>query len=286
MFYEGSEKRLEIILKENNLLQFSDRFWGNMVAQAGACILSKIETPSIRAYLLSESSLFIWKNKLLLITCGNTHLLKAAQFFQKNVNKEQIQSLLFHRHQPARPELQKSNFMQDYRQLYTHLQGSTQHWQGEYQGDLFFFGELETEERYSKQLLMLHGLSGSFADRLQAGATSTNEIITQLAVLKFFPPMLIDQFTFTPKGYSLNAIAGNNYLTIHITPEKLSTYLSVESSFNEKIMQPFLSHLVVLFKPQQSNLMFFNKKSKSSLAIKLLTHYARELIKTLPARDH
>ena len=140
MFYEGTEKRLEIILKQNNLLQFPEQFWKKMVAQAGAFILSKIENEHICAYLLSESSLFIWKNKLLLITCGNTHLVKAAQFFQKKIPKEQIQSLLFHRHQPVQPELQKTNFAQDSVLLNTRLQGITQHWQGKYQGDLFFFG--------------------------------------------------------------------------------------------------------------------------------------------------
>ncbi len=269
MFYEGTEKRLEITLKQNDLLQFPEQFWKTMVAQAGAFILSKIENEHICAYLLSESSLFIWKNKLLLITCGNTHLVKAAQFFQKEIAKEKIQSLLFHRHQPVQPELQKSNFAQDSVLLNTHLQGITQHWQGKYQGDLFFFGELATEEMHRKQILMLHGLSGPFAKTLQAGAASTEQIESTLALADFFPQLRIDQFTFTPKGYSLNAIAGNRYLTIHITPEKLNTYLSLESSFAKQIMLPFINHLLCLFNPLQSNLMFFNKESKSGLEITL-----------------
>ena len=265
MFYEGTEKRLEIILKENDLLQFPEQFWKKMVAQAGAFILSKIENEHICAYLLSESSLFIWKNRLLLITCGNTHLVKAAQFFQKKIPKKQIQSLLFHRHQAIQPELQKTSFAQDSVVLNTHLQGSTQHWQGKYRGDLFFFGELTKEELNSKQILMLHGLSGPFAKQLQAGEPSTGRIESTLALAEFFPQLLIDQFTFTPKGYSLNAIAGKNYLTIHITPEKLSTYLSLESSFNNQTIQPFINHLIGLFTPLQSQLMSFNKDREISV---------------------
>jgi S-adenosylmethionine decarboxylase len=202
-----------------------------------------------------------------LITCGNTHLVKAAQFFQKAMPKEKIQSLLFHRHQPVQPELQKSNFIQDSILLNTHLQGVTQHWRGAYQGDLFLFGKTVHGKTDNKQLLMLHGLSGSFASILQKGTASTKQIDSTLALSDFFPQLLIDQYTFTPKGYSLNAITENNYLTIHITPEKLSTYLSMESSFDKQLLQPFMAHLIRLFTPSQSHIMSFNSDKPNGLEI-------------------
>ncbi|WP_019617153.1 hypothetical protein [Psychromonas ossibalaenae] len=269
MFYEGTEKRLEITLKQTDLLQFPDSFWQEMVKQAGALILSKIENIQVKAYLLSESSLFIWKNKLLLITCGNTHLVKAAQFFQKEIRKENIQSLLFHRHQPHQPDLQATNFNQDVSILNSHLQGSTKHWRGKYQGDLFLFGEATHGPANTKQILMCHGLSGSFSDSLQAGTVSTEQIESTLALLAFFPQLQIDQFTFTPKGYSLNAINEEHYLTVHITPETLSTYFSLESSFDNQLMQPFIGHLSALFRPSQSHLMSFKPGTDSTLQITL-----------------
>ena len=265
MFYEGTEKRLEITLKQINLLTFPELFWQEMVAQADAYIISKIENETIRAYLLSESSLFIWKDRVLLITCGNTHLVKAAHFFQKKIAKEKIQSLLFHRHQAIQPELQKSDFAQDSMLLNSHFPGNTQHWQGEYQGDLFFFGTLNKKDPNKKQLLMLHGLTSEFAQTLQTGNASTQQIEYQLALKEFFPQLLIDQFTFTPKGYSLNAIADNHYLTIHITPEKLSTYLSLESSFSNQVMQSYIQHIIRLFSPLRSQLMRFTKDSNNAL---------------------
>ena len=265
MFYEGTEKRLEIIVDRTDLLHFSELFWQEMIAQAGAYILSKIENKKVRAYLLSESSLFIWKNRFLLITCGNTHLVGAAQFFQKKIAKEQIQSLLFHRHQAIQPELQNSSFEQDNVVLNKNLQGNTQHWQGEYQGDLFFFGELNQHNLNNKQVLMLHGLTSKFAQTLHSGNTSTKQIESQLALAKFFPQLLIDQFTFTPKGYSLNAIVDHDYLTIHITPEKLSTYLSLESSLNNQLVQPYINYLIRLFMPLNRQLMSFTKSSNNTL---------------------
>jgi S-adenosylmethionine decarboxylase len=257
MFYEGTEKRLEIITTEMDLLQLPDAFWQQMVDQADAFIISKIENMQLKAYLLSESSLFVWHNKLLLITCGNTHLVKAAQFFQKQVDNRVIQTLLFQRHQAHLPDLQKSSFAQDTVLLKTHLQGETKHWQGNYRGDLFLFGETPTGAVKTKQILMLHGLCGDFASSLQSGTAGEQLIASRLAVLRFFPCLQTDQFTFSPKGYSLNALAGEQYLTIHITPEKLSTYLSVESSFDTQVMQPFSEHLHALFHPQQSHLMSF-----------------------------
>lgn len=267
MFYEGTEKRLEITVKQTNLLSFPENFWKDMIAQAGAFIISKIENNNTTAYLLSESSLFVWKNRVLLITCGNTHLIKAAQFFQKKIVKEQIQSLLFQRHQAFQPELQKSSFEQDSTLLHSHLQGKTQHWQGKYNGDLFFFGKLTKDPLNNKQILMLHGLSGDFSTKLHTGKQSAKLIETKVSLATFFPQLLIDHYAFTPKGYSLNAISKENYLTIHITPEKLSTYLSLESSFSKLTLQPFLEHLINLFNPQQNQLMAFAKSDVGRLEV-------------------
>lgn len=266
MFYEGTEKRLQITTKEIDLLQFPELFWQEMLSQADTFILSKIRNKQVHAYLLSESSLFIWKNKLLLITCGNTHLIKAALFFQKKTGKDNIRSLLFHRHHPYQPTLQKSDFKQDCQLLQKQLQGKTMHWSGKYQGDLFFFGKIKEEVTKCKQILMLHGLFGPFAQQLQTGDISTEQIEQALALKQFFPQLTVDQFSFKPKGYSLNAISEKDYLTIHITPEKLSTYLSLESSFSAPDIQPYLTHLDKLFNARQSNLMSFDKQMKINLS--------------------
>lgn len=266
MFYEGTEKRLQITTKETDLLQFPESFWREMLSQAGASILSKIKNEHVHAYLLSESSLFIWKNKLLLITCGNTHLVKAALFFQHKVGKQQLLSLLFHRHQAYQPALQQSDFKQDCELLQKQLQGKILHWSGNYQGDLFFFGTRRVADIECKQILMLHGLSGQFAQQLQSGEASTQQIEQTLALKAFFPELSIDQFSFNPKGYSLNAIYEKEYLTIHITPETLSTYLSLESSFSEQKISPYLSHLDNLFKARQRNLMSFDHNMNISLS--------------------
>ena len=46
--------------------------------QAACCVVSHTENGFFDAYVLSESSLFVYPDRLVIKTCGNTHLLNAA----------------------------------------------------------------------------------------------------------------------------------------------------------------------------------------------------------------
>jgi len=264
MFYEGSEKRLEIT-SSLNLLEFDSSFWQEMVKQAGAYIISQVENDQLKAFLLSESSLFVWKNRLLLITCGETHLLQASLYFQKHVQRQQITSLLFQRHQAHYPEKQKSSFQQDSLQLQKELKGDSHHWSEDYCGDIFLFGN--NQQNYAtKNILMLHDLRGAFFQQLQHGKVEAKDVASQLQLAKHFNDFNIDQHSFEPKGYSLNAIDAQRYFTLHITPEKQSSYISFESNLSETEVVEFHENLLSLFKPQRAYLMTF-KPSENSLGI-------------------
>lgn len=257
MFYEGSEKRLEITCSEN-LLEFDNSFWQKMVNQAGAYIISQIENNHLKAFLLSESSLFVWKNRLLLITCGETHLLKASLYFQKHVQRKQITSLLFQRHQANYPEKQKTSFHQDTLQLQKQLKGVSHHWSEDYCGDIFLFGN-NRQNNTTKNILMLHELSGPFFEQLQHGKVQENEVASQLQLADHFNTFNIDQYSFEPKGYSLNAIDTERYFTLHITPEKQSSYISFESNLSPREVSYFHTKLISLLKPKRAYLMTFSQ---------------------------
>lgn len=255
MFYEGSEKRLEITTTIN-LLDFERSFWQRLVTQAGAYIISEIENEQTSAFLLSESSLFVWKHRLLLITCGETHLVQAALYFQKQVARENITSLLFQRHQVTYPERQKSNFQQDSLKLQLHLKGDSRHWREGYHGDIFLFGNNQ-QQSTTKNILMLHQLSGQFYERLQQGKITAEQVAKHLKIETYFSGFATDQFSFEPKGYSLNALAGEHYFTLHITPENLSSYISFESNLDDADVHAFQEHLLLLCHPGRSYLMRF-----------------------------
>ena len=263
MFYEGSEKRLEITTTLN-LLEFDDTFWDEMVNQAGAYVISKIENDRLKSFLLSESSLFVWKNRLLLITCGETHLLQASLFFQKKVARNKITSLLFQRHHPHLPEKQKSSFQQDSLLLQKQLRGDSHHWSENYCGSIFLFGNNQ-QCLATKNILMLHELSGVFFDQLNKGKVLAPEVAKQLQLAEYFNHFMIDQFSFEPKGYSLNAIKNEYYFTLHITPEKQTSYVSFESNLPEAEIQVFHQHLSTLFKPKRAYLMSFTPSEERLL---------------------
>ena len=265
MFYEGSEKRLEIT-STLNLLEFENDFWQEMVKQADAYIISEVENDHLKAFLLSESSLFVWKHRILLITCGETHLLQASLFFQKMVKRSEITSLLFQRHQAHYPERQKSSFQQDSLQLQKELKGDSHHWSENYCGDIFLFGNNQ-QNHPTTNIFMLHGLAGAFFDKLQNGKVESNVVASTLKLFDHFDAFNIDQHSFEPKGYSLNAIDGERYFTLHITPEKQSSYMSFESNLSGEEVNVFQAHLIALFRPQRAYLMSF-EADKNTLDIR------------------
>jgi S-adenosylmethionine decarboxylase len=260
MFYEGSEKRLEIT-SSLNLLEFEHDFWPTMVEHADAYVISHIENNELKAFLLSESSLFVWKHRLLLITCGETNLVHASLYFQKMVKREQITSLLFQRHQAHHPERQKSSFQQDSLKLQQELKGDSHHWSEGYCGDIFLFGNNQ-QSNATKNILMLHDLDSEFFTELQEEKIEETIVASKLKLLQHFKHFSIDQHSFEPKGYSLNAIDAERYFTIHITPEKLSSYISFESNLPIQEIVNFQQHLLSLFNPERAYLMSFNRTNE------------------------
>ena len=84
--FEGPEKLLEVWFapssaalppgaQPNGLKSVSADTWVTMLDLVNCKILSVLKAPSVDAYLLSESSMFVFPHKLILKTCGTTTLL-------------------------------------------------------------------------------------------------------------------------------------------------------------------------------------------------------------------
>jgi len=75
------EEHLEVIVPPNHprvLLDESQKLWHEVVKAGGGQILSMIQNDLCRAYLLSSSSLFVFRNRVVLITCGPADVLRAG----------------------------------------------------------------------------------------------------------------------------------------------------------------------------------------------------------------
>ncbi|KAI0471585.1 S-adenosylmethionine decarboxylase [Xylariaceae sp. FL0804] len=84
--FEGPEKLLEVWfapsagtlppgVEQNGLKAVSKETWVGMLDMVNCKILSVLEAEQMDAYLLSESSMFVFPHKLILKTCGTTTLL-------------------------------------------------------------------------------------------------------------------------------------------------------------------------------------------------------------------
>lgn len=84
--FEGPEKLLEVWFspsatalppsaKENGLKAVSPSTWEDMLDLVNCKVLSIVKSDQVDAYLLSESSMFVFPHKIILKTCGTTTLL-------------------------------------------------------------------------------------------------------------------------------------------------------------------------------------------------------------------
>ncbi|KAJ9654833.1 spermidine resistance protein [Neophaeococcomyces mojaviensis] len=84
--FEGPEKLLEVWFSPSSdtlyncseplgLKAVPAEVWKTMLDLVNCKVLSIVESPDVDAYLLSESSMFVWPHKLILKTCGTTTLL-------------------------------------------------------------------------------------------------------------------------------------------------------------------------------------------------------------------
>ena len=140
MFFEGSEKKAEIIINRSKISLLDDftlDFWQALVQCCNAKILSTIENEDCTAFLLSESSLFVWHDRFLIITCGNTRLIHSVEYFITKAGMDNIQHISYQRKNEYFAHAQLSSFGDDIALL------------GQYTtGKAFRFGELDGHHNY------------------------------------------------------------------------------------------------------------------------------------------
>ncbi|WP_282166128.1 adenosylmethionine decarboxylase [Shewanella japonica] len=237
MFFEGSEKKIEVIIADSslNIREFGQAFWADIVACANAEILSSISNEDCDAYLLSESSLFVWQDRFVMLTCGTTTLADAVMSFVEHVGEESIAFASYQRKNEYLSHLQSSSFQDDLKKIRNTIAGNA-----------YRIGHLDSHHHYmfstkrpfiapdsdvTNELLMYH-INGKAADYLRGVNQSKQGIRDLLALSELFPDFAVDDFLFEPFGYSINGIKGNEYFTIHITPQEKSSYVSLETNVN------------------------------------------------------
>lgn len=263
--FEGPEKKLEIRFKidlgSKGLRAVSQERWQEILDAVKCTIISCTKNDHVDSYVLSESSLFVYKDKIMIKTCGTTtllHCVSGVQVLAKEFNVE-IDMIIFSR----------KNLNFPTRQLYPHNNFDDEvHFLNKlFNGEGFVLGPVnkdnwhvyiadfrtpETIRSASNQVfeVMMHDLDIEKMQQFykQEGVTARDTTISS-GIAKLLPGSIIDEFQFEPCGYSMNGLLKNWYWTIHITPEPHCSYVSFETNAPLNSYTRLLRSVLNVFKP-------------------------------------
>lgn len=266
--FEGPEKKLELILTQPdpNLRSNEDGRWDTVVHSSGAEIISSIFSPAMNAYLLSESSLFVWDDRVLMITCGKTTLVKAVPELIRTIKQERIGFFFYERKNLMYPNAQNSDFEADVAGLKDYFAGKSYRLGPANHDHVHIFyasasdktGVPAPEEDEDETLeLLMHDLDPSVLKAFfPQNGESPEDIEKRTGIDRLYPEMASDSFIFKPYGYSMNRISGEQYTTIHVTPEEAGSYASFETNVAESDYKHRIDQIMEIFRPGRFTLVF------------------------------
>lgn len=271
--FEGSEKKIEVIFSPNSpsLLNQSEKFWRKIIQTCKADIISCSKFQKVHSYLLSESSLFVWPHRLIFITCGKTVLSKSFIKILKSFPKAAVELCFFQRKNEFFPQIQKSCFQTDIKQIQKRIKGSAYRFGALHDHHFFLFHSdsdlMPDIEDQTLEMLIY--------DSQNIKETSV-ETISKLkkTLIELFPNFEIQDHFFKPLGYSLNAVREESYYTIHITPEQSFFYISFETNIKEKSTQILTDKILNLFKPLKFDFILFESQNKSETKLNLSDYFS------------
>ena len=261
LFFEGSEKKAEVIVNNQNISLLNDistTFWQELVACSNAQILSSIENEHCKAFLLSESSLFVWNDRFLILTCGVTQLVNSIEYFIQHTRPEDIAHVTYQRKNEYFSSAQLSSFDDDIKLLSKYLTGKSYRFGEIYAHHNHLFhqdNQFQADTDDTTYNLLAYQISEHASQTLTTQGLSTQEIRDFFCIDELLPDFTVDDFVFDPYGYSLNAIKNKDYFTIHVTPQADSSYVSFESN---KSLHHLVPKIIQALSPASFDLLAFN----------------------------
>jgi S-adenosylmethionine decarboxylase len=266
MLFEGPEKKLEIVTGEPfpSLRTLGDDFWNAIVERARAKIISSISTDACDAYLLSESSLFVCDRRIVMITCGRTTLIESALSLVDRIPPEHLASLIYERKNENFPHMQQTTFGEDAARLRQKSPGTAVVFGNPGADHIALFHldrDFEPDAGDATLEVLMYDMDPR-TSRLFSGGASATELRKAIGFEEMLPGFLVDDHLFDPMGYSFNAVKGEWYTTLHVTPQKKGSYTSFETnhSLDGPALQKTISRLLDFFGPERVDVLLFQKR--------------------------
>lgn len=309
MYFEGTEKKLEIIVRKGlSLLTWPEERFQRIVECSQAQILSKIESEKCRAYLLSESSLFVWDDRITMITCGTTRLVDSALELFNYLSPDDVEALIYQRKNEYFPQEQTSNFFKDIEVLNKKIKGRAYRLGQMDEHHLYIFHsdkKYETNSDDTTLEILMYDLQGPSASLFMQKGLGSEQIRRDSKIDALLPGFKVDDYVFTPMGYSINALKEEHYYTVHVTPQEDSPYISFETNLAHlSEVTPTAQSVLEVFQPRSFDLVYFHGSEKVDL-VKIpgyslrssvvqdlscgykvrYAHYSREIVKDTKAHE-
>jgi len=277
--FEGPEKRLEIdfknldpIGKPEGLRAISQQQWQVMLDFAKCTIISHKDNEFFDAFVLSESSLFVYPEKIMIKTCGTTTLLNCIpKILEYSQTCDMIVQFV---------TFSRKNYMCPHRQIFPHTDwsGEVQYLNSIFEGQAYVLGpvtsehwyiyvadyteqdEVNTSEPEQTLEIMMHHLDRERAEHfyIKEGIAPKDK---HPFVQNLIPGYETDEFNFSPCGYSMNGLFQQAYSTIHVTPEPHCSYASFETNLKLASYNKLVNAVLNIFKPGNFTVTVMHEKS-------------------------
>jgi len=277
--FEGPEKRFEIDFRPSGatealgLRSISREQWQEMLDLAKCTILNVSKNEFFDAFVLSESSLFVYPYRIMIKTCGTTTLLRCVNKMLDYASNCSLKTefvrysrknFLFpdEQHFPHiswDDEVQYLNDIFDIGQSHVLRGKNAEPWYL-YMADLTENGNLGKERVERKTLeIMMHRLEVDAAQQFYK-KEGVDDRDKHPAVRNLFnDAMTTDEFNFSPCGYSMNGLEDEVYATIHVTPEPHCSYVSYETNEELTSYSNTIEETFRIFRPGTAQLVIFTE---------------------------
>jgi len=311
--FEGSEKLFEIWFipppqwektspdgkTKLGLRNIPRSVWDHILALVKCKILNVLSNDYCDAYLLSESSMFVWNSKLILKTCGTTTLLcavpKLLEIAGKMASLHEVSNVFYSRKRylfPSQQQTLHSFFNNEVDFLDSIFSNGSAYILGKLNGEHWNLYLTETKEQKLKIIIdeennesknnknnnnnnnkidmksrpdrTLEILMNDLDQEKMKSFFKSEEIKDakdselKSGIGKFFPDAVLDGFLFDPCGYSVNALLGKYYFTIHVTPQAECSYVSFETNIPLDSYEDLIQQVILAFNPGHFIISFFS----------------------------
>ncbi|RWW24617.1 hypothetical protein GW17_00011087 [Ensete ventricosum] len=281
--FEGFEKRLELHFSGNDPLGLR-RLRCDALAQvldAVQCtVVSAVGNRYFDAYILSESSLFVYPQKMVLKTCGTTQLLRSVPCLLRHTADLGLRlracrfsrgSFIFPRAQPF-PHTsfaEEALYLEErlppslcFRRACVLPSASSHSWHVYAAADDDEHVAAASPSTFTVEVCMTEldrSLARGFFRRKgdeRSGDAAGADMTDLTGIGGISPRALLCGFAFDPCGYSMNGLDRDRYSTIHVTPEDGHSYASFECTGGGVEVIEWVRRAIGVFRPGEVSVSF------------------------------